>query len=932
MRKIIALVFAAVCCAEAWAVTLNDVFSREVELVNGGDANWFLTTLDDGTAALRSGAIGNRQSSSVEITVDVGDISGTICFDYRVSSEADYDFLRFYIDGSQQFQLSGATTWTFSKELLPGVHTLKWSYTKDGAGVSGSDCAWIWDVRIFDNSDMRSGFLRNVFAKQSYDFTTAIVSNQSAKVVRYPEEMYYKSANENFPSYTTYAYQTYMYMEGGVTYYFRGYFTSYTMVKVDDYEVISRNYGNNREARGDICFAESGWHRLELRVASGSYSGYASSSSYISSCGIQYSTAIDGEWKKFMATVDDSQFLLENPTPAATFTLVARRPYNYQLNSNRTATIRNLVKGVTELEIPSTIADYTVTEVGSDAFRDEVGLRRVVLPETITTIYSAAFYGCSSLQAVNIPPATETINAYAFYNCAALREVIFPEGLTTIGNYAFRGCTALTRVEVPDSVTSLGTYAFYGCSSLTYFKFPANITATPNYCLGDCSSLTEVVLPPNLTLLGSYSLSGCSSLRKLTLPVSLWTIGSDALRGCSSLTDLELPERLQIIESSAFYGCTSLRHLKIPETVTKIEDYAFGSCSSLERINIPPNVTTIPTGMLSRCTSLAEIEIPETVTTIGSNAFYGCTRLKTVIIPASVTSMGSGAFNDCTGLQYAEYKGTLPSGCQNTTFNCQVVFPRECGRMWIKLFGINNFHGFFESGVKTVKVVSSKIRENDPTIMDVVYKVESTKPKVKVRALAFEDGERSFAKVVRPSTFIEGTDANIGDEVTPNVEHTLSWRVSADWKTKLAKVKFEVLACEGELLPLEVMTIPASDRYGKMKITWNAISDAQVFDALMWLYASKDEDFTVENGIVRRTSDDYILAYQTTVSTLNGRYSMNIDNTSKKYYYFAPLPNFIFSKMGFETLSGDILNYVNEETRLGLSPSGSRQYGYKLVQ
>ena len=49
----------------------------------------------------------------------------------------------------------------------------------------------------------------------------------------------------------------------------------------------------------------------------------------------------------------------------------------------------------------------------------------------------------------------------------------------------------------------------------------------------------------------------------------------------------------------------------------------------------------------------------------------------------------------------------------------------------------------------TPMIVSSQVRANDPTVLDVVYRVTSDKPTVNVRALAFEDGERSFFKVVR---------------------------------------------------------------------------------------------------------------------------------------------------------------------------------------
>ncbi len=224
----------------------------------------------------------------------------------------------------------------------------------------------------------------------------------------------------------------------------------------------------------------------------------------------------------------------------------------------------------------------------------------------------------------------------------------------------------------------------------------------------------------------------------------------------------------------------------------------------------------------------------------------------------------------------------------------------------------------------TAFVCSSSIRENDPTVLDVTYVVYSKKPTVKVRVLAFEDGQRSFAKVVRPETFVDGTCVNVGDNITPNVEHKISWRVSGDWKTKLAKVKFEVLASEGELLPLETMTIPASDQYGKMKITWNAITDSQVFDALLWLYADKDPSLTLSNGVLKNGATE--LARNGGLS--NGTYTWDSG-------YFDDRVNaarYVLQKMGYSLLTGAPLTYANQETRLGLSPSGARQYGYKIVE
>jgi PKD repeat protein len=108
-----------------------------------GDADWFSqtsTTYYGGDAA-QSGDIGNSDTSTMETT-----ISGvtSVKFYWRVSSESNYDYLRFYIDGVQQHSISGSTSWaqrTYS--VSSGTHTLKWSYTKDYSVSSGSDCGWV---------------------------------------------------------------------------------------------------------------------------------------------------------------------------------------------------------------------------------------------------------------------------------------------------------------------------------------------------------------------------------------------------------------------------------------------------------------------------------------------------------------------------------------------------------------------------------------------------------------------------------------------------------------------------------------------------------------------------------------------------------------------------------------------------------------------
>ncbi|MEE3231560.1 MAG: hypothetical protein VX235_00575, partial [Candidatus Thermoplasmatota archaeon] len=99
-----------------------------------------------GVYSARSGDISDNDSTNLEFTGVMS--NGTVSFAYNVSSEANYDFLTFSIDGVQLAQWSGSQSGNFSTPVSLGQHTLKWTYVKDGSVSAGSDAAWIDDVII----------------------------------------------------------------------------------------------------------------------------------------------------------------------------------------------------------------------------------------------------------------------------------------------------------------------------------------------------------------------------------------------------------------------------------------------------------------------------------------------------------------------------------------------------------------------------------------------------------------------------------------------------------------------------------------------------------------------------------------------------------------------------------------------------------------
>ena len=104
-----------------------------------------LTGISSGTYCTRAGTINNNGSTALKLTTDC--ISGQISFYYKVSSEQHYDYLRFYIDGTQQDEWSGNEDWTqVSFAVRSGRRTFEWTYSKDDSSSGGSDTAWIDDI------------------------------------------------------------------------------------------------------------------------------------------------------------------------------------------------------------------------------------------------------------------------------------------------------------------------------------------------------------------------------------------------------------------------------------------------------------------------------------------------------------------------------------------------------------------------------------------------------------------------------------------------------------------------------------------------------------------------------------------------------------------------------------------------------------------
>lgn len=117
------------------------------------DAAWYpqVDTTFDSEDAVSSGSIGNNQRSSFQ-TQFTG--KGFVTFNWKVSSEVDFDFLSFYVDNQKIESISGETDWQEQSVAIDteGTHTLVWSYAKDQFTTEGSDAGYVDQISILQST------------------------------------------------------------------------------------------------------------------------------------------------------------------------------------------------------------------------------------------------------------------------------------------------------------------------------------------------------------------------------------------------------------------------------------------------------------------------------------------------------------------------------------------------------------------------------------------------------------------------------------------------------------------------------------------------------------------------------------------------------------------------------------------------------------
>lgn len=367
--------------------------------------------------------------------------------------------------------------------------------------------------------------------------------------------------------------------------------------------------------------------------------------------------------------------------------------FSYTMKGNGSAIIVGFdaaANGNNDIYVPSQIDGYTVSEIGTEAFKYVKCECVVMLPDTITTIGEEAFYG-SSFTMVNIPASVKEIKTDAFSHMANIKKmtvdsqntvyatidgVLYNKQTKTLVacpyNDRWSRSSSEISITIPNGILTIGEGAFSGFDKLT-INMPASLLTISDRAF-EKAELGEVSIPKAVESIGekSFYFSYFYMMRNgetvLYLPASIKKIEKEAFYNCSGsitnydwrnyhyidLSDTQLVE----IPYRAFSNVASenIKAVYLPETLKKIGDYAFTGVEvgTRDGLTLPATVEAIGESAFLAGNGKFTFSDGSNLKNIGNEAFGSFEFIDTgttLVLPDGLESIGEEAFINIKGIE-----------------------------------------------------------------------------------------------------------------------------------------------------------------------------------------------------------------------------------------------------------------------------------------
>lgn len=168
-----------------------------------------------------------------------------------------------------------------------------------------------------------------------------------------------------------------------------------------------------------------------------------------------------------------TQPAVPNPNALAVGTKFTVGNFMYMVTGANTVSLKGFAKNVSSstVQVKNTItyngATYNVTKIGTEAFKGENGIKKVIMSKNITDVGKRSFYKCKNLNKVRIKYNVKIIRKGAFRYCSNLKTInITSTVLNDIGVNALKSIKSgavvnvmndpvrkLVKTAVPSNVT-----------------------------------------------------------------------------------------------------------------------------------------------------------------------------------------------------------------------------------------------------------------------------------------------------------------------------------------------------------------------------------------------------------------------------------------------------------------------------------------------